>query len=487
VAAKLTEIRIDHDGNPLQPGVYALAREDGAIVGYKVRWREEGDDGVRRNAAKRFSVRKLGSLERARAEATAYRQAAIEIARRGELVLRPDSAARMTVGDLFKEWITEHAALNLSERYATDAVRWWDREIATRSIARVRLSRLADDPALITRFQDDLTVAGLTTASRVQVLKVLRSVLRWGRRRYPRTLTVEFSGLFSLPTQQRKRLIYAADAVAVERLIEAVLVRPARDPLLPIRDAALVAAMGFTVAARPSEWLHSATWADLYEATVEFQRPQVVRPEEDSLFDDELAEGLKTGARAALLFPNARDRLGAYRSELEARHGAQPDHGLVFPVLGKDGPAWREDGTPLAWSADDYKRWTARVWRPARQRAAKAPDAAGGVATMRFYDLRHTAISIALHSTLVMTRHGMDLHNLAAWAGHDVQTLQRRYSHIIARYRGAKAIDLGREFARARALVEKQPFTPAEEAAGPQRAAQRRRRARRARAVPTPP
>ena len=208
-----------------------------------------------------------------------------------------------------------------------------------------------------------------------------------------------------------------------------------------------------------------------------------MRTEEDSLFDGELAEGLKTGARAALLFPNAHDRLGAYRSELEARHGAQPDHGLVFQVLGKDGPAWREDGTPLAWSADDYKRWTARVWRPARQRAAKAPDAAGGVATMRFYDLRHTAISIALHSTLVMTRHGMDLHNLAAWAGHDVQTLQRRYSHIIARYRGAKPIDLAREFARAREQVEKQPFTPAEEAVGPQRAAQRRRRARGARAV----
>jgi len=205
VAAKLTEIRIGHDGDPLPPGAYALARADGAIVGYKVRWRE--DDGVRRNAAKRFSVRKLGSLERARAEATAYRQAANEIAGRGELVLRPDSAARMTVGDLFKEWITEHAALNLSERYATDAVRC----------------------------------------------------------------------------------------------------------------------------------------------------------------------------------------------------------------------------------------------------------------------------------------HGMDLHNLAAWAGHDVQTLQRRYSHIIARYRGAKPIDLAREFARARAQVEKQPFTPAEEVVGPQRAAQRRRRARRARAVPARP
>jgi hypothetical protein len=75
VAAKLTEIRIDHNGDSLPPGVYALAREDGAIVGYKARWREEGADGVRGNAAKRFSVRKLGSLERARAEATAYRLA----------------------------------------------------------------------------------------------------------------------------------------------------------------------------------------------------------------------------------------------------------------------------------------------------------------------------------------------------------------------------------------------------------------------------
>jgi hypothetical protein len=101
--------------------------------------------------------------------------------------------------------------------------------------------------------------------------------------------------------------------------------------------------------------------------------------------------------------------------------------------------------------------------------------------TMRFYDLRHTAISMALHSTLVMTRYGMDLHNLAAWAGHDVQTLQRRYSHIIARYRGAKPIDLKHEFSRARTRVQARPFTPSERLPGPQRAAQRRRRERAAR------
>ncbi|MCA1853267.1 MAG: hypothetical protein LC647_12965 [Beggiatoa sp.] len=484
---KLTEIRTDHEGHPLPAGVYAVAREDGSIVGYKARWREDDDDGVRRNAAKRFSARKLGSLDRARAEARAYREAAVEIARRGEIVLRSEAAARMTVDDLFKEWLTEHAATNLSERYSTDAVRWWDREIGTRAIARVRLARLADDPALITRFQDELARARLTAASRVQVLKILRSVLRWGRQRYPRTLRVEVSGLFKLPSQQRRRLIYAADAVAVERLIEAVLVRRARDPLLPLRDAALVAAMGFTIAARPSEWLRSATWGDVYEDTVDFQRPEAPSPADDKPLEggepDEFEPGLKTGARVALLFPNARDRLRVYRSALEARHGAQPHYGLVFQALGANGPLWMEDGAPAAWSADDYKRWTARVWRPSRERAAKAADMPKGLSTMRFYDLRHTSISMALHSTLVMTRHGMDLHNLAAWAGHDVQTLQRRYSHIIARYRAAEPIDLAHEFAKARAHVEERPLMSSANLPGPQRAAQRRRRGRRASAA----
>jgi hypothetical protein len=482
VSTKLTETRTDHDGDPLPAGVYAVVREDGSIAGYKTRWREEDQNGIRRNAAKRFSASKLGSLDRACEEAIAHRHGAIEIARRGETVLRPETGARMTVDDLFKEWLTEHAAVNLSERYARGAVGWWDREIASRSIARVRLARLADDPALITRLQDELAHSGLSAASRVQVLKVLRSVLRWGRRRYPRTLNLELSGLFKLPSQRRRRLIYAGDAVAIERLIEAVLTRRARESLLPVRDAALVAAMGFTVAARPSEWLNSATWGDLYESTVEFQRSEGPRSTSNQsvvVEADGFGPGLKTGARAALVLPGAGDRLAHYRRELEARHGKQPDTGLVFQALGAEGPLWWDDGRPVAWSPDDYKRWTARVWRPARERAASATDVPNGIDAMRFYDLRHTAISMALHSTLVMTRHGMDLHNLAAWAGHDVQTLQRRYSHIIARYRTGDPIDLDRELARARAQVEERPLRAAA-AAGPQRAAQQRRRRRRA-------
>ena len=138
--------------------------------------------------------------------------------------------------------------------------------------------------------------------------------------------------------------------------------------------------------------------------------------------DSERDAGLKTGARVALLLPSAYERLLAHREALEARHGPQPDNALVFQMLSADGPLWYEDGFPVEWSDDYYKRWTARVWRPARRVAAQAPDAPDWIAGLTFYELRHSAISTALHSTLAMTADGMNLHALAAYAGHDVQT-----------------------------------------------------------------
>lgn len=483
---KLTETRVDHKGRALPPGVYALAREDGAIASYKIRWREAGDDGVRRNAGKSFSIRRLGSADRALDAAKDYRDEALRIVEEGDVVLRPDPAASSTVEDLFREWCVKRGP-SLSKRYAEDAIRSWDREIATRSIARVRLDRLSRDPSIITRFHDELEADGVTTANRVQVLKLLRAVLRWGRRRHPNALTVELSGLFEVPSRSPKRLAYAADAYGLERIIEAALQRPARNPLLPLRDAALIAAMGLTVAARPSEWLNSARWSDLHERSVELQRP-------DTEFEEENGIGLKTGARAALLLPTARSRLLAYREALEARHGPQPERALVFQALGEGGPLWwlgeiDDDPVPVPWSYDDYKRWTARVWRPARKQAAQAEDAPEGLASMRFYDCRHTAISMALHSTLVTGPHGMNLHNLAGWAGHDVQTLQRYYAHIIARHQGPEPIDLERECALAREKVEAEPFSPSKPRVGPQHQAQRRRRARAraSRSAPEPP
>ena len=387
-------------------------------------------------------------------------------------MLRRDRATGIVLGDLFKEWITHHAAPNTGERYARDAVRTWDKHIEPR-LGRVKLGALADDPGVIVRFHEDLQQAGLAISARRASLALLRAVLRWGRRRYPRALSADVSGLFQVPSAKRRRLIRAADPVVVERIIEAVLKRPHRDPLGPIRDAALVAAMGFTVAARPSEWLVSATWRDVREGTVELQAVQ------NELGDESDAEvGLKTGARVALLLPNAYDRLVAYRRALEAHYGKQPDNGLVFQECSREGPLWYADGFPVEWSPDHYKRWTARVWRPARRVAAQAPDTDDWIAGLTFYELRHSAISVALHSTFVMTKDGMNLHTLAAYAGHDVQTMQRYYAHVIARYRNAQPIDLQAECQAARDRVESAPFEPAEEPPGPQRQAQRRHRAR---------
>jgi hypothetical protein len=71
MALQVAEVGIDHRGSELPDDVCALAREDNAeIVGCKVRWREEDQDGRKRQPSKSFSKRKLGSLDRALKAAT---------------------------------------------------------------------------------------------------------------------------------------------------------------------------------------------------------------------------------------------------------------------------------------------------------------------------------------------------------------------------------------------------------------------------------
>ncbi len=480
MAVKLVETGTDHHDKDLPRGVYACVAPAGEIVSYKVRWREEDEGGVRNQRSKSFSGAKLGSLDCALKAALAYREEVMAIVKADGAIARVDAAAAMTIEEVFKEWLIGRAA-ELSAEYGQQSVRIWDRDIATRPIAAVRLGRLSQDPGIIVRFQDALVKAGLGESRRRNILKLLRTVLRWGRKRHPNALKIDFSGLFEIPAERRSRLPYAPDAVGVERIIEAILDRPAHDDLLPLRDAAIAATMGYSVATRPSEWRLSATWGDLHPETVELQRAEEGEPEDSA--------GLKRGAHVALLLSGARDRLEAYRAALEERFGPQPDNGLIFQVLDmEEGPVWvtPPDGgesTPLAMNRDAYNRWTARVWRPAREVAAQAPDAPAGLGKMVFYDLRHFAISMALHSTLVVTPHGMNLHALAGWAGHDIQTLQRYYAHFIARYQNQEPIDLEEECARARTQVEASPFKPAERPQGPQTAATRRRRQRRRRAA----
>ena len=312
------------------------------------------------------------------------------------------------LGDLFKEWIAHHAAPNTGERYAQRLGAHLGQ--AHRAAARPSEARRArDDPGIIVRFHEDLQQASLAISARRASLALLRAVLRWGRRRYPRALIVDVSGLFQVPSAKRRRLIRAADPIAVERIIEAVLDRPHRDPLGPVRDAALVAAMGFTVAARPSEWLVSATWA---RRARELRRASG-RPER-------AGRGVRRRGRAQDRRPRGAAAAQRLRPPdrlpraLEARFGPQPGHALVFQVLSKDGPLWYEDGFPVEWSEDHYKRWTARVWRPARQVAAQGARHGGLDRRPR----RSTSCATPRSRRRCtrrssMTKDGMNLHTLA--------------------------------------------------------------------------
>ena len=417
-------------------------------------------------------MRKLGSRDRDLDTASLFLAGTTEAAlvyRRRRRRPRPRSP---TANDVFTEWMRLHAS-QLSRDYAERMSQLWEKDIAPRSFGQARLDEISANPSFLVHSQDELIAEGMGPCRRREIWKLFQAVLRWGRRRHPDALTIEVSGLIEIPKYERSRLAYAADAVGLERIIEAILRRPARDPLLPLRDAALVAAMGFTVAARPSEWRLTATWDDIHDETVELQRPGRGRAVSLS--------GLKRGAHVALLLPNAHDRLMSYRRALEARHGPQPGHALVFQVLGQDGPIWIPKGgyrpIPLAWTKHAYNQWVRRVWGPARAVASRAPDAPPGLARMTFYDCRHTAISMALHSTLIVGPLGMNLHPLAGWAAHDIETLERYYRHLIARYLDKPPIDLTGECVRARAAVEEAPFRGATWCSS-QRNAQRRHRAR---------
>src|SRR4051812_28927754 len=164
MATKFTESRLDHRGDALPAGVYALLDADERVVSFKARWREPDDAGVPRQRSRSFSRAEHGSLDRARAAACAHRQGAREIVRAGDTVLRADAAARLTLGELFKQWIAHHAVPNTGERYARDAVWTWDRHVEPR-LGRVRLAAIAEDPGIVVRFHEQLQQAGVAISA----------------------------------------------------------------------------------------------------------------------------------------------------------------------------------------------------------------------------------------------------------------------------------------------------------------------------------
>src|SRR5439155_12383537 len=97
MATRVSESRVDHNGESLPEGVYALVNPRGEAVSYKARWREQDENGVERQRSKSFSPRDVGSLDKARATAVAHRQRAVEIVKAGDTVLRREKATGLTL------------------------------------------------------------------------------------------------------------------------------------------------------------------------------------------------------------------------------------------------------------------------------------------------------------------------------------------------------------------------------------------------------
>ena len=203
---------------------------------------------------------------------------------------------------------------------------------------------------------------------------------------------------------KRTRLAYAADAIGLERIIMRSSPGRRGTTSFPCATQALpVAAMGFTIANWPSEWRLSAAWEDLFlpggptgwldrVAARSRQRPGPGRRARER-------------AHAALLLPNAYERIVVYRDALEIASGHRRRMDSIFQVDRPDGPEWTKDErtgrlVPLAWTKNNYNHWVKRVFNPAREVAARAPTdrptREDGV-----LDRRHTGdLGAALHSTL---------------------------------------------------------------------------------------
>jgi hypothetical protein len=446
---------LDERGRKLP--IFPNRNGDGEVISWKVRWREEDPQTGRR--------RHPSTSKKTAAAAVAFYEDVRYLRRQGATPARPEPSGSMTMDELGAEWLERFAFPNCTPRYARESARWWDTEISAR-IGQYTLEQLMQRPGVFGELQEQLTQAGMRAPSQRKVIGLVNAVLERGQRWHPEVLKYHPArGQFEPPSTKRKRLVRPLPVIALERIREAVLRRPVRDPLSRLFDAAFVSCMGEGIACRPSELRLSATWDGIGARTLLLQT--VVEPDER---DD--AEGLKTGARSTLLLPTAREDVRTFGAALDARFGPQPGHGLIFQARGPSGPLWDgEEPVPTSWTA--YNNWVKRVWRPACQVAARSERSLSWVAKARLYDARHSAVSLAI-------RAGYDQGQVARYAGHTIQTLAEIYQHVFDEYEGSDPIEMAELAADARRRVIESPNSASRPGtSATQRRAMRRYRARR--------
>lgn len=451
---------VGRGGQPLA-GIYPNHRPDGSVFSWTVRWREptgDRDPMGRRRYTNRSRSRKHAE------EAVALWQMVRELRENDQVPSVASTAAaisRRTLDELAVEWSAE-AEDRVTAKHLREMVRLWDKHVHP-YIGHRTLAEVAADNAIFTRYQRDMAkgdrrqgLPSLTDPSaQRKVLYLLRGVMARARREYPQALPVDpTAGMFRMPSARPERRSRPLPTIAVERVREAMLSRRSRSELYPLRDATLVAALSGIVAVRPSELL-AVTWDDVGETTVQLRR---------SAAGGSIRSGTKTFARAARLLAPVAEDFRAWRAAVEARYGPQPGHGLIFQWIGADGPVWNHDDTPAPWPEHEWSRWGQRVWRPATRVAARLDYSLLWLTGAVPYDLRHTAVSLAVRSDAGVLLRGsadgtrIDSGTIAHWAGHTQQELSRTYQHVFSEYATLGVLDPAALIVEARQLIAAEPF-----------------------------
>ena len=314
---------------------------------------------------------------------------------------------RVSLAEFGREWFSSYAKDHLSPETRKAYAGVWDRHILP-PLGGHSLRRLYADPQLIHQFATDLAADGTGPEAIKKCLTLLQGVLQraveWNR------IPDNPVRKIRKPTNKNKRQAIVMAPATVEAL-RAILVRDDR-----LGDATLISVLAYA-GLRPGEalalrWKHIATKSIVVEGAVSNGRHK----------------DTKTGkVRSVRLLAPLADDLRAWRAA--STHDTDDD--LIFP---------RPNGE--AWSTEDWKNWTNRVFQrtcleaglgryvkrtvngntQCSWRASNGTDAGP-----RPYDLRHSFVSLLIHE-------GSSIVEVAANAGHSATMTLNTYGHVIAEF-----------------------------------------------------
>jgi integrase len=354
---------------------------------WQVRWREGG----RGSRAHKRTFERKRDAERFEREVKRRKEL-------GELALWEQR--NRSVHELAREWWAKYAVPNLAEL----TLDGYEPILAKHVVPRLGDYRVGElTPEVVADFRAQLESAGVgrhaVRVSMVVLQAMFKQAIRWRWIEANPVKTVE------KPSGKRERAVVCLAPAQVEA-IRAWLIE--RDKLYAATIVSLVAYQGLRI---PEEVL---------ALEVRHVRANTLLIEQRNIKGN-IVPGQKvrhSRPRSPKLLDPVRRDVTEYLMSTGIRDG------LLFP---------RRDGEP--WKVHDYKNWTRRVWRKAREGA--------GIESMPPYDLRHAYASLRI-------RAGASIPELAEELGHSPQMTVGTYTHVIRELQGEPAVSAEEQIELAR-------------------------------------